>query len=235
MASVSKSLSQPTPSDAGSVSVDQGILWDKSARRTLWLQICSAYFLLQAALWTPPGPLEIVWIVLAMLTILGFAFSGRYSLREMGLARPSLRGTLWILGVGLAMTAAIPVIAALTHGNEAPTHALPFRTAWRYGLWAVEQQFILQSFFYVRLETLLGSRRAVWLATLLFASTHIPSPVLTVGTVLAGFFFCEMFRRFRTIFPLGVVHAAMGLTMAASFSDSLLHHMRVGLGYLHFP
>jgi len=235
MASVSKSLSQPTPLCAGPVPVEQSTLWEKSARRALWLQISLAYLLLQASLWTPPGPLDIVWIVLAMIVILAFAFSGRYSLREMGLTRPSLRGTLWIVGIGLAMTTAIPAIAALTHGNEGPTHVLPLRTAWRYALWAVEQQFILQSFFYLRLESLLGSRKAVWAATLLFASAHIPSPVLIVATFLGGFFFCAMFRRFRNILPLGVVHAAMGLVMAASFSDSLLHHMRVGIGYLHFP
>jgi hypothetical protein len=41
-----------------------------------------------------------------------------------------------------------------------------------------------------------------------------------------------MFRRYRSIVPLGLAHAALGLTMAASFSDSLLHHMRVGIGYL---
>jgi hypothetical protein len=41
-----------------------------------------------------------------------------------------------------------------------------------------------------------------------------------------------MFRRYRNIFPLGLVHAALGLTIAASLPDSLLHHMRVGLGYL---
>jgi membrane protease YdiL (CAAX protease family) len=99
----------------------------------------------------------------------------------------------------------------------------------------VEQQFILQSFFYLRLEALLGSRKAVFAAALLFATVHIPSPILALGTLVGGLFFCEMFRRFRNIFPLGLVHSILGLTMAASFSDSLLHHMRVGFGYLRFP
>ena len=36
------------------------------------------------------------------------------------------------------------------------------------------------------------------------------------------------------LFPLGVVHAALGLTIAASLPDSLLHHMRVGIGYLMY-
>jgi len=44
-----------------------------------------------------------------------------------------------------------------------------------------------------------------------------------------------MFRRYRNIFPLGLVHAALGLTIAASLPDHWLHHMRVGIGYLRYP
>jgi membrane protease YdiL (CAAX protease family) len=90
----------------------------------------------------------------------------------------------------------------------------------------------LQSFFYVRMESLLGSRRAVWGAALLFCLAHFPSTVLTLMSFIGGLLFCEMFRRYRNIFPLGLVHAALGLTIAASLPDRLLHHMRVGIGYL---
>lgn len=51
---------------------------------------------------------------------------------------------------------------------------------------------------------------------------------------VGGLFFCEMFRRYRNIFPLGLVHALLGLTLAASFSDAVLPHMRVGIGYIRF-
>ncbi len=90
----------------------------------------------------------------------------------------------------------------------------------------------MQSFFYVRLESLLGSRRALWAAAFLFGVPHLPSPVLTLLSFVGGWLFCELFRRYRNIFPLGVVHAMLGLTIAASLPDSLLHHMRVGLGYI---
>ena len=38
----------------------------------------------------------------------------------------------------------------------------------------------------------------------------------------------------RNIFVLGVVHARLGLMMAASFADSVMHHMQVGIGFLRF-
>ncbi len=84
------------------------------------------------------------------------------------------------------------------------------------------------------LESVLGSGRAVLATAFLFSAAHIPSPVLTIATLLGALFFCEMFRRYRSIYPLGIVHAMLGLAMAASFPDTLLLHMRVGLGYLHF-
>ena len=111
---------------------------------------------------------------------------------------------------------------------------MPLERVWKYFLWALEQEFILQSFFYVRLESLLGSRRAVWGAALLFSVVHVPSPVLTLMSLIGGLVFCEMFRRYRNIFPLGLVHGAVGLTIAASLSDRWLHHMHVGVGYLSY-
>ena len=118
--------------------------------------------------------------------------------------------------------------------NLGPAHPVPWNKAWQYAVWALLQEFILQSFFYVRLESLLGGRRAVWAAALLFAATHVPSPLLTLLSFGGGLLFCEMFRRYRNILPLGLIHAALGLTIAACFPDSLLHHMRVGVGYLSY-
>jgi len=200
----------------------------------IWLQIAFAYGLLEAALWTPPGRLDLAWMILTAAFILVMAFRGPYSAREMGVTFPTGKATIWIVGAGLILAATLWSCTALMGANAAPTHAMPLRTAWQYAVWAFLQQFMLQSFFFVRLESLLGSRRAVLATTILFSAAHIPNPILTVGTVLAGFFFCEMFRHYRNIFPLGVVHVILGLAMAASVSDTLLHHMRVGIGYLEF-
>ncbi len=200
----------------------------------IWLQIAFAYGLLEAALWTSPGRLDLIWMILTATFILLTAFRGPYSAREMGVTLPSGKATVWIVGAGLILAATLWSFAALTGADAAPTHAMPLRTTWQYAVWAFVQQFMLQSFFFVRLESLLGSQRAVLATTVLFAAAHIPNPILTVGTVLAGFFFCEMFRRYRNIFPLGVVHVILGLAMAASVSDALLHHMRVGIGFVQF-
>jgi CAAX prenyl protease-like protein len=232
VSTVSKSFPEEAASSVFHPSAKQGLI-SRSAL-VIWLQIALGYGLLEAALWTLPGRLDLAWMILTAGFIIVMACRGPYSQRETGLTFPSLSAITRIVAGGLALAVALWIFAVLTGANAAPTHAMPLRTAWQYAIWAFLQQFMLQSFFFLRLESLLGSKRAVLATTILFAAAHLPNPILTVGSGLAGFFFCEMFRRYRNIFPLGVVHVILGLTMAASVSDALLHHMRVGIGYLQF-
>jgi membrane protease YdiL (CAAX protease family) len=207
---------------------------DQRTRLALVLQIVLVYGLIEVALWTRIGRLNTVVIILATLCILWFAFRGKFTLREMGLGVPPLGGSAWIVAIGLILAAMVPLLAAVLGENAPPRHPLPLHQAWLYAFWALQQEFVLQSFFFVRMEALLGSKWAVLATAVLFATAHIPNPVLMFTTLLGGVFFCEMFRRYRTILPLGLVHAMLGLILAASFSDAVLHHMRVGIGYLRF-
>jgi len=227
MASESKSFPGILPYSE-SVNAQGSSVW------SLCVQIVLIYGLIVFDSWTPEGRLKAALMMGTAGLVLLLAVAGRYSGKEMGLGIPPLRGSLIIIGLGLLIAIGLPGVASLAGLRYPPVRIVPWRGAWQYAVWSLMQQFALQSFFYLRLESLFGSRRAVYIAAVLFASVHLPSPVLTVATLLGGFFFCEMFRRYRTILPLGVVHAILGLAIAASFSDRLLHHMRVGIGYLAF-
>jgi membrane protease YdiL (CAAX protease family) len=196
------------------------------------VEIGLIYGLILVAVWTPQGRLNsaVSWAALC-LTILLTAISG-YSLRELGLARP-LRGASVMLAIGALLILMIATAGVFTRGFGSP-QAIPLHRAWQYAIWALLQEFLLQSFMYARLESVFGSRRAVLAAAGLFALAHLPSPLLTILSFLGAVFFCEMFRRYRNIYPLGVIHAGLGLTIAASLPDPILHHMRVGLGYLMY-
>ncbi len=105
-----------------------------------------------------------------------------------------------------------------------------------YFIWAVVQQFILQSFFYVRVEQAIGDNwRSVFVTAMLFAVAHMPNPVLVPATFGGALFFCGFFSKHRTIYPLAVAHAALGLAIAVAVPDAVIHHMRVGIAYLHYP
>jgi hypothetical protein len=229
MGAESKSLNPATRSDRGAVSGSERTL---PADLSGAFQVGLVFALIMAAVWTPPGRFNTISSLLATLCIFWFTVRGRYSVRDLGLARP-VSGAVVMLVCGALMVITIAVAGWLIRGFGA-AQSVPWDRSWKYAVWALEQEFILQSFFYVRLESLLGSQRAVCGSALLFCTTHIPSPVLTSMSLIGGLLFCEMFRRYRNLFPLGFVHAALGLVIAVSLPDSLLHHMRVGLGYLTY-
>jgi len=227
MASESKSFGSPTSSIPV---IEQRE--DRSSESRKLIEIGLVYGFILIAVWTPQGHLNsaVSWAALC-LTILLTAFAPD-SLRDLGLTRP-LRGASVILPIGGLFIVMIAT-AGMFSRTFGPPQAIPLHRAWQYAIWALLQEFLLQSFMYTRLESAFGGRHAVFAAAGLFALAHLPSPLLTVLSFLGATFFCEMFRRYRNIYPLGLIHAGLGLTIAASLPDPILHHMRVGLGYLMY-
>jgi len=207
-------------------------------RYFVWAQIFIVFLFLEFALWAPTRALRNRWAFVVALTILiSVVFNAlidQRSLRRLGLGLPKISGVGAVMGIGLAAAILLLAVARLAGGKVPanPTWFPNLRSAWGYALWALLQEFILQSFFFNRCEELYGGLAAVWMASTLFALAHLPSPVLTVATFVGALFFCEMFRRYRSIYPLALVHAMLGVTIAMIIPDSLLHHMRVGIGYL---
>jgi len=200
----------------------------------VWGEILLVFFLLELIFWTPRSLAHSGLIVAAVGSSIWLGFRGRRR-EELGFLWPSRAGTLTILASGCVVAIAVPAVVLLS-GHPVPANPdwPKFQNVWPYVLWAVGQQFLLQSFFYVRFESLLGTRAAVIVSTVLFALLHLPNLPLTAMTVLAGLFFTEMFRTYRSLYPLGIAHAVMGIAIAYSFPDALMHHMRVGLSYWQF-
>jgi membrane protease YdiL (CAAX protease family) len=97
------------------------------------------------------------------------------------------------------------------------------------------QQLLLQDFFLRRLRLLLPSAGlAVVAAAAIFSIAHIPSPVLTLVTFFMGLAACLLFLRYRNLYPLAMAHAILGITIAITLPNSIIHNMRVGLGYLTY-
>ena len=200
------------------------------AQRRDVLEIAVVVGLIVAAAWTPEGGLNEFFRIAVVACVVAFAVTGRWSPSEMGLTRP-LAGVLSIVISG-ALLCGVIALAGMMLRFAGAGHALPWTRSWQYVFWALAQEFILQSVLFLRLETIFGPKPAVVAAASLFAFVHLPSPVLTVLAFCGGMVFCELFRRSRNLYPIGLIHAALGLTIAASLPDHWLHHMRVGIGYL---
>jgi len=195
-------------------------------------ELVVGYGLLQTALWSV-GEWRWVWAVALIVWMAGVTAYHRPSLRELGLGLTGFVRSLWAVGL-----AAVGGSAMLLAGHLAGTlhryamNRTLLAVATGYLFWTLQQQFMLQSFFFLRLEQWLGSRKAAWAAAGLFAIAHIPNPVLVPATMVAGLAFCELFRRYHTIYTLALAQAILGMCLAAAVPDALHHHMHVGIGYL---
>jgi len=204
-------------------------------RHFVWAQIVIAFLFLEFGLWEPRMATRNRWVGMATITILVLVLIDRTSLERLGLRLPKTFGASVVLAVSFATVIFLVAMVRWAGGQVPANPTWPsLHLAWQYVIWALIQEFILQSFFFTRCEELFGSSTAVWIAATLFAAAHLPSPILTTFTLAGGLFFCEMFRRYRSIYPIGIVHAALGLTIAMTIPDSLLHNMRVGIGYLRY-
>jgi hypothetical protein len=206
----------------------------RSAQRDL-LELAVAYVLIMATVWTA-NPAQRVLYWLAFAWIIATSWVSREGWTALGLGRKGLLPSLWIAGVALLLSGFAIYIAWRTHSLHrlhGPTPLLAH--GWAYIVWSLMQQFLLQSYFLLRLLRLLPGKAApVIVAAGIFSLAHLPNPILTPITLLWGVIACMLFLRYRNIYGLGLAHGIMGLCVAVTVPNSLHHHMRVGLGYLRY-
>lgn len=194
--------------------------------------VAIGYGLIVITIWSPRATQRtLFWVDVAF-----FLTAAILQISASGFELPRLGLSLVIAGLGLLAAAAILYLGSI-FGTLHPLFGRPspLLHAGTYLIWAVVQQWIQQSFFFVRLEHFLARGWFASFATAsLFALAHLPNPILTPVTFVGGFVLSEIFRRYRTVIPLGIAHGAVGLAIALAVPDALNHHMRVGLGYLRW-
>lgn len=198
-------------------------------------QLVALLVTMEGALWSQ-GRSQAYWYAAALVVLVMSVLFSHPRSRELGIGWQGLKGSAWtiplaavVCGGGLLIAYEFRTLSFLYGSQPIYWHSI------FYVIWAIEQQFILNSFFYKRFESLLGDTTiAVLVTALLFSLVHIPNPVLVPATFLGGIFFVETFRRWRNIYPIAVAHAMFGLTLAMTVPDHWLRHMRVGLGFLRF-
>jgi len=205
-------------------------------KRVLLLELVVGYTLIIVTIWTPPTTQRVLFYITAAWFLLSLIVAIKRR-EATGFGRLPLRMTLLtvlltiVIAVGMAL---IAYAAGTLHGLFGVRK--PLLHASGYLLWSLVQQYIQQSFFFARIEQLIANgRRASLITALLFGLAHLPNPVLTPVTFVGGFILCELFRCYRSLYPLALAHGLIGLAIAVSVPDNIHHHMRVGLGYLRYP
>jgi len=205
------------------------------SKRRAFIEIAIAYVLIMTVIWSPRPAQRYLWIlaVAALATMTCLSWDG---LKAMGLRRKNFFRSLWVVGLALVLAAAALGVARelhTVHVHHGLLHVV--KTYWAYVVWTFVQQFLMQCFFLLRFLRLLNDEKAAAFATAgLFALAHLPNPILTPVTLIWGFAACLIFLRYRNLYPLGMAHAIFGITIAITVPATMVHNMRVGLGYLTY-
>jgi hypothetical protein len=162
------------------------------------------------------GP-HVAFIVLACLFWTGFvivrACQDRNNFRTWGFCAENL-------GQATALSAAVFVILAALMGAYAffngtlrfPLHTLLLFLV--YPIWGVIQQFLALGIVVTNLERLkpLQAHKAllVLLSAILFGLVHVYDARLVAGTFFLELWLVLLFLKYRTIWPLGVLHGWLG-------------------------
>lgn len=183
-------------------------------------------------LWLPTREQLIVGPIalLAPLVLTLWRYPGR---EQLGLTARGFIRSLWILPASIALTA-VSVLLARRFGTFHALYQADLQHVGGYVLWTIYQQFLLQDFFMPRLKRVLNQKSAVVMAGVLFAAAHLPNPTLTLATLAWGLASCWLFRRYRSLWVLGLAQGLLGLAFAVCVPDALHHHMRVGLGFIRY-
>jgi Type II CAAX prenyl endopeptidase Rce1-like len=203
------------------------------SRRRDFIELAGIYGLIILVIWTPQPWQWPLWGLasISLIAVIAVSYEG---MQPMGLCTANLMKSLW--AVALAMTIALFSVWVAwrihtLHVSSSPLWALQHYGG--YALWAGLQQLILQSFFLSRSLRLMGNATAAAaMSAGLFAIAHLPNPILTLITLFCGLASCLFFLHYKNLWPLVLAHAILGISIAITIPGSMVHNMRVGIGYL---
>jgi len=206
-------------------------------RRIAWDvgELLIGLIVILAVIWTP-GPLRNSLYFIALGWFIASITLSFESWKVMGCCLAGFWRSSWIVGVAVVASGVATYFAGAFHTLHHPGEPLQWvRTFGGYTVWALFQQLLLQGYFLARtLRVIPSPEMAAFLTASVFALVHLPNPVLTPLTLIWGLTACLVFIRSRNVYPIAIAHAIFGICVAITVPASILHNMRVGLGYLEY-
>ena len=99
-------------------------------------------------------------------------------------------------------------------------------------LWALGQQFALQTVLLRDAQAATSRSAGILIAAAAFAALHLPNPFLGAATFAGALAWCWIYDRHPNLLPLAASHALLTLVVLMALSDEVTGRLRVGATYL---
>ena len=175
-------------------------------------------------------------IVLAVIVIFFSHRARNEGLREIGFRFDNFLKALRLLLAPMLMAVALGLgigwrLGSINFMRWHPTRFLIIQLVLGFG-WGLVQQYVLQGFLNRRAMTVLGKGwTSVFVIAAVFATLHLPNPLLTAITFAAGIIWSAVYQRVPNLFAVAISHSIMTWLVVSTIPPSALNQLRVGIRY----
>jgi membrane protease YdiL (CAAX protease family) len=172
-------------------------------------------------------------IITALFSLTIFShLSYEETLSELGFGKENF----WQATKILILPVFILALVIITIGSNLGSINIKSKMLWQFlgiPFWGLAQQYLLQSVINRRLQMVFGKGWiSVSLTAIIFAMVHLPNPMLSIATLIAGFVWAYSFQKAPNLYPIAISHGILS-TLFANFTPKwLLPNMVVGYNYL---
>lgn len=153
------------------------------------------------------------------------------TLREVGFRLDNVLNTARLLL--LPTFGAVLVILAVAWMLNQSFISAPWRNRFLLlPIWALVQQYALNGFINRRAQLVMGKGwQSVLVVALIFGLLHLPNPLLSLLTFIAGLIWAFVYQRHPNLFALALSHSIISITLALAVSSKWLDSLRVGFKF----
>ncbi|HKP38444.1 MAG TPA: CPBP family glutamic-type intramembrane protease, partial [Pyrinomonadaceae bacterium] len=175
-------------------------------------------------------------IVRAVIVIFFSHRARNEGLREIGFRFDNFLKALRLLLAPMLMAVALGLgigwrLGSINFMRWHPTRFLIIQLVLGFG-WGLVQQYVLQGFLNRRAMTVLGKGwTSVFVIAAVFATLHLPNPLLTAITFAAGIIWSAVYQRVPNLFAVAISHSIMTWLVVSTIPPSALNQLRVGIRY----
>jgi hypothetical protein len=183
------------------------------------------------SLWRMSPHLVVPSVIIGLSLLVVTIFVRKDSLKDLGIRFDNIKSSGKECLVAALIGANVFIAIFFVHHEDFTPHSFQdyLLHMLEYSWWGIVQQFVLQSFIFVRMGQILKERNSTILAvSVIFSLLHAPHIPFMVLTFISGLVCCILFSRHRNIFTLGITHGVMAIMAFSLLVPGVMDNFRTG-------